>query len=137
MVRHTKNLHASRMMNLVAVVPLLLQISICGCLPLYHALLEASFERGVSSVPGPEGTIRPAVSGRESVSAGLTPARKSFHFCAVCAFTKGMNGAFLVSRGQLLPPSLASSALVIVVEATSRWNRLHPVSRAPPTKFHG
>ena len=133
-VRHTNKLLCTAVMQLFALLPLLLPLSISGCLPLYHALKEGNLEAAEGSIltsPVAEGQSLPA-GAHQVLSAAHRPEVKSVHFCGVCAFTKGMNGALLASRGYLLPPALASSALTVVTERALSWNPLHPVSRAPP-----
>jgi hypothetical protein len=127
-------------MRLLVFLPLLLPISISGCLPLYHALREVQLETGTSG-PGLErlAGLEEGAGKSESeqrISAGHTARVRSVHFCGVCAFTKGMKGALLVASRQLQLPSLSSSALALVTESAPRWNTLHPVSRAPPTVAH-
>jgi hypothetical protein len=129
-MRRSKRLSALRAMQILAFLPLLLPISISGCLPLYHALREGNPRTEKVASPLPDARAE------TSVSPGHTPTLKSVHFCGVCAFTKGMNGAFLVSGRQILPPSLASSALAVANETIPLSSPLHPVSRAPPAPIH-
>jgi hypothetical protein len=117
-------------------LPLLFPLSVSGCLPLYHALRECSLEAGSESAARAPEAPTPEGRNRVNLSAGHDPTVKSIHLCGVCAFIKGMNGAFLVSHHELRPPSLASSALAAFSTATPSWSTLHPVSRAPPTSSH-
>ena len=55
-----------------------------------------------------------------------------FHFCVVCALSKGMKGAFQVEPGQLLPPAGASRISTGRPAIAPRWPPLLPISRAPP-----
>jgi len=125
-VFHSSKSSAFRVIQLLVTAPLLFPLSIAGCLPLYHALQEGKLERAQANVS------RTAGEARQSVSAGRDGSDTSFHFCWVCAFTKGMNGGLVASLRELAPPSLASSVLPTSVDSAPFRNAFHPVSRGPP-----
>jgi hypothetical protein len=126
-VRHSKIAPLSpltRVLRALACVPPILLLTISGFLPLYHADGElrtwVNAARSASKEHG------------EGFSAERGPGPREIHFCAVCAFNKGMNGALHVAVRQLLPPHQASSILAVASRVAPRWRSLHPISRAPP-----
>jgi hypothetical protein len=132
-VRHSKIAPLSpltRVLRSLACLPPILLLTISGFLPLYHADGElrtwVSAARSVSKEQG------------EGFSAERGPGPREIHFCAVCAFTKGMNGALHVASGQLLPPHQASAILAVASRVAPRWRALSIPSRAlPPNRFSG
>jgi hypothetical protein len=117
-------------MRSITCLPLVLLLAISGFLPLYHALRDGELSQWVTarSVSKSHG---------EGWAADRGPGPREIHFCGVCAFTKGMNGALHVAYQKLPPPSQASSTLAARSQVAARWLSLHPISRAPPALLPG
>ena len=130
-VHHLKRATLSRVVRSVTCLPPVLLLAISGCLPLFHALRDGSPSRSVTS---PHSMSKHHGEGWASDRAS---GPREIHFCVVCAFTKGMDGALHVAHQKLPPPSQASSTLAARSHVASLWPSLHPISRAPPALLPG
>lgn len=128
-VRYSKIAPLLRLMRSLACLPPILLLTISGFLPLYHA--DGELRTWVSAA-----RLQSKNQG-ESFTADRGPGPREIHFCAVCAFTKGMNGALHVACRQLVPPHQVSSIVAVASRVAPRWRSLHPISRAPPESLFG